>query len=57
MSANNEQKQESTVEEKTVIAYQHRCGFCGSTEPLISYEAMYGPGAVGYDCCSDCGGV
>lgn len=36
---------------------QHRCGYCGSTAPLITYEQMYGQGAVGHDCCPDCGGV
>lgn len=37
--------------------FRPTCGYCGSTKPLIPYEEMYGPGAVGWDCCPDCGGV
>lgn len=43
--------------EEPVMQYKHVCGYCGSTEPLITYEKMYGPGAHGWDCCPDCGGV
>lgn len=35
----------------------HKCGYCGSTSPLVTPEEMYGPGATGWDCCPDCGGV
>lgn len=55
MCTNNEQKVEPTTEEKP--AYKHVCGYCGSTKLPIPYEEMYGPGAVGWDCCPDCGGV
>lgn len=54
---NNEEKKELPAEKVSVVTYQHRCGYCGSTEPLIPYEQMYGPGVMGYDCCPDCGGV
>jgi hypothetical protein len=40
-----------------VTAYKHVCGYCGSTSPLVPYDVHYGPGAVGWDCCPDCGGV
>jgi hypothetical protein len=43
--------------EEPVMQYKHVCGYCGSTEPLVTYEEMYGPGAHGHDCCPDCGGV
>lgn len=56
MCANHE-SQEKPVEKETVTTYHHKCGYCGSTSPLIPYEKMYGPGAVGWDCCPDCGGV
>jgi hypothetical protein len=45
------------VGEEPKTSYQHVCGYCGSTNPLVPFEQMYGPGAVGYDCCPDCGGV
>lgn len=45
------------VEEEPLKNVPHVCGYCGSTKPLISYEEMYGPGAVGWPCCPDCGGV
>ena len=34
-----------------------KCGYCGSTNPSIDPEEMYGPGATGWPCCPDCGGV
>jgi hypothetical protein len=57
MCTNNKEKKEQSTEKEVVTTYQHRCGYCGSTAPLITYEQMYGPGAVGHDCCPDCGGV
>jgi len=54
---NNEENKEVSEEKVSVVTYQHRCGYCGSTEPLIPYEQMFGPGAMGWDCCPDCGGV
>lgn len=57
MNTNTEQKVEQSTNEVAVKTYQHVCGYCGSTAPLISYEQMYGPGAHGWDCCPDCGGV
>ncbi len=53
----NHEPQETPVEKETDGARQYPCGYCGSTKPLIPYEEMYGPGAVGWDCCPDCGGV
>lgn len=47
--------QEKEEEVKGLV--RHACGYCGSEKPLIPYEEMYGPGAVGWDCCPDCGGV
>lgn len=52
-----EQDEEETEEEEPLKNVPHTCGYCGSTKPLISYEEMYGPGAVGWPCCPDCGGV
>ncbi len=49
-----EQKQTT---EAPAMTYKHVCGYCGSTEPPIPFEQMYGPGATGWDCCPDCGGV
>jgi hypothetical protein len=57
MTTNNEQNKELLAEEKPAMTYQHRCGYCGSTQPPVPYEQMYGPGAMGWDCCPDCGGV
>lgn len=60
MCTNNEQKVEQTTEQKPAPSWgavPHKCGYCGSTNPPIPYEQMYGPGAVGWDCCPDCGGV
>ena len=48
-------EQEKSESEVKII--RHVCGYCGSANPLIPYEEMYGPGAVGWDCCPDCGGV
>jgi hypothetical protein len=55
----NEQQvnQAVTVESTPAMTYQYRCGYCGSTELPIPYEQMFGPGAIGWDCCPDCGGV
>lgn len=39
------------------VKTEHKCGYCGSTQAPIPYEQMYGPGAVGWDCCPECGGV
>lgn len=44
-------------EEEALKNFPNTCGYCGSTKPLISAEEMYGPGAVGWPCCPDCGGV
>jgi hypothetical protein len=57
MCNNNQLKAEQSTTEAAALTYQHACGYCGSTKPLISYEEMYGPGAQGWDCCPDCGGV
>ena len=35
----------------------YRCGYCGSDREPMDQEALYGPGAVGYSACPDCGGV
>lgn len=48
---------EEAEQEEALKNVPHTCGYCGSTKPLISYEEMYGPGAVGWPCCPDCGGV
>lgn len=53
--AEQDEYEEEKEEVKGLV--RHACGYCGSEKPLIPYEEMYGPGAVGYDCCPDCGGV
>ena len=53
MNTNNEQ----AAKEAPAMTYKHVCGYCGSTNAPISQEEMYGPGAIGWDCCPDCGGV
>lgn len=52
----NVEKPEQNLDDAKRVS-EHHCGYCGSTKPLITYEQMYGPGAVGWDCCPDCGGV
>lgn len=50
---------ESKTEEKKVEPEDkpHKCGYCGSTAPLVDPQVMYGPGMTGWPCCPDCGGV
>lgn len=57
MNIDSQEKVQQSTKEVAPMAYKHVCGFCGSTQPLVSYEVMYGPGAIGWDCCPDCGGV
>ena len=57
MCSNNENKTEQASEQKTEEVRTIPCGYCGSMKPPIPYEEMYGPGAHGWDCCPDCGGV
>lgn len=55
MCTNTDKKVETSTEEQAIVP--HVCGYCGSTQPLVSPEEMYGPGATGWPCCPDCGGV
>lgn len=57
MCTNDKQTVEQPANETPAMTYQHACGYCGSTKAPIPYEEMYGPGAQGWDCCPDCGGV
>ena len=50
-------RSEQDEEEEALKNVPSTCVYCGSTKPLISYEEMYGHGAVGWPCCPDCGGV
>jgi len=49
--------EEDAEQDEELKNVPHKCGYCGSDKPLISQEEMYGPGAVGWPCCPDCGGV
>lgn len=51
------EQDEAEAQEEELKNVPNVCGYCGSTKPLVSCEEMYGPGAVGWPCCPDCGGV
>ena len=52
-----QEEDEEIEQEEELKNVPYSCGYCGSTKPSISPEEMYGPGATGWDCCPDCGGV